>query len=124
MGRPAWIPTPEIMEQVESYASRGLTKEQVADCLGISYQTLNEKTKEYSEFAEALKKGRSKGIAHVANMLIKNAELGNASAQIFFLKAVAKWSDQNIEEAEKAIKNELNAVREMVQQCMLEQKKS
>ena len=122
MGRPPWIPTQEDIANAELYASRGLTKQDVATALGISYETLNEKTKEYSEFSAALKRGRAKGIAHVANLLIKNAELMNASAQIFYLKAVGKWSDQNIEEVKDAIKNELDDVRKMVQECMQEKR--
>lgn len=124
MGRPAWEPTPHRLEQVESYAALGLTKEQIADCLGICYDTLNEKQKAYPEFSEALKRGLSKGIARAAQLLIKHAESGSVPSVIFFLKARAKWSDQNLEEVEKTIKNELDAVREMVQRCMKEQSKS
>jgi len=97
-GRPPWIPTKKILEEVESYAALGLTKEQIANCLGISYQTLNEKSKEYSEFAEAIKRGLDKGIARMANLLIKHAEAGSVPSVIFFLKARAKWSDQNKDE--------------------------
>jgi DNA-binding XRE family transcriptional regulator len=124
MGRPAWVPTAEAIEKVEGYAALGLTKEQIANCLGISYQTLNEKSKEYPEFAEAIKTGLDKGIARMANLLIKHAEAGSVPSVIFFLKARAKWSDQNLDEVEKTIKNELDAVREMVQRCMREQTKS
>ena len=120
MARPEWIPTPATIEKVEGYAALGLTKEQIASCLGISYQTLNEKTKYYPEFADAIKAGLDKGIARMANLLIKHAESGSVPSVIFFLKARAKWSDQNIEEVEKAIKTELNAVREMVQKCLQE----
>jgi hypothetical protein len=120
MGRPAWMPTPDAIEKVEGYAALGLTKEQIASCLGISYQTLNEKTKEYTEFADAIKRGLDKGIARMANLLIKHAEAGSIPSVIFFLKARAKWSDQNLEEVDRAIKTELNAVREMVQKCLQE----
>lgn len=119
-GRPPWIPTPEILEQAESYAALGLTREQIASCLGIGKTTLYDKSIEYPEFAAAIKRGLDKGIARMANLLIKHAEAGNVSSVIFFLKARAKWSDQNLEEVDKAIKNELNAVREMVQKCMEE----
>ena len=118
MGRTAWEPTPEILEQAESYAALGLNREQIADCLGIGKTTLYDKSKDYPELAEAIKRGLSKGIARAASLLIKHAESGNVASVIFFLKAKGKWSDQNIEEVEKAIKTELDAVREMVQQCM------
>lgn len=124
MGRPPWEPTQERIDQVESYAALGLNKEQIADCMGICYDTLNEKQKAFPAFAEALKKGKSKGIARAANLLLKHAEMGSVPSVIFYLKAQAKWSDQNIEEVEKAIKNELETVREMVQRCMQEQGKT
>jgi len=94
-GRPPWIPGKEAIEKVEEYASLGLTKEQIANCLGISYQTFNEKTKEYQEFSDAVKRGQDKGIAKVAEKLIINVNLGNVPAQIFYLKARAKWSDND-----------------------------
>ena len=122
-GQPPWIPTKEIIEQVESYAALGLTKEQIADCLGISYQTLNEKTKEYADFSEAIKRGQSKGIARMANLLTKSADGGSVPAQIFYLKARAKWSDLQTEEVEKAVKNELQEIRNSVQEWMQNQKK-
>src|SRR5689334_20162178 len=95
MGRPEWIPTPERLEKVKHYASIGLTKQQIADALGIHYDTLNEKSKHYPEFSEAIKLGQAKGIAHVADKLTDNVNLGNVTAQIFFLKARANWSDNS-----------------------------
>lgn len=120
VGRPPWVPTPEILEKAESYAALGLTKEQIASCLGIGESTLYDKENNYPEFADAIKRGLDKGIARMANLLIKHAEAGNVPSVIFFLKARAKWSDQNLEEVDKAIKTELNAVREMVQACLKE----
>jgi transposase len=124
VGKPPWIPTPDILEKTEGYAALGLTKAQIANCLGIGESTLYDKQKEYPEFEQAIKRGLDKGIARMASLLIKHAESGSVPSVIFFLKARAKWSDQNVEEVEKAIKNELSAVREMVQRCMQEQTKS
>jgi predicted transcriptional regulator len=120
MARPEFIITPEVIKQAESYASRGLTKKDIAAALGITYETLNEKAKKDTEFSEALKRGRSNGIAHVANLLIKNAEQMNASAQIFYLKAVGKWSDQSKDEIKKAVKSEIESIREIVHECLQE----
>lgn len=91
VGRPRWTPDKEAIEKVEALAAHGLTREQIADCLGISYQTLNEKCKEYSEFSDAFIKGKAKGIAQVTQALLKNVAKGNVTAQIFFLKAQAGW---------------------------------
>ncbi len=117
-GRPAWIPTKEILDKAEEYGELGMTKQQIADALGIAYQTLNEKTKEFEDFSEAIKRGQAKGIANVASMLKESVDNGSVPAQIFYLKARAKWSDQNLEEVQTAIKNELDEVRDMVQKCM------
>lgn len=94
-GKPPWIPTPEIMAEVEKLASRGMTKQQIADCLDISYQTLNEKSKEYDDFAEAIKRGKAKGISHVTNKLLENVDNANVTAQIFYLKCQAKWQEKD-----------------------------
>ena len=93
MARPKFEITQEVIDKAESLAASGLTKEEIAGCLGISYQTLNEKTKMFPEFLEAIKNGQSKGIGMMANNLVKLAKAGNAAANIFWLKARAKWRD-------------------------------
>ncbi len=93
-GRPKWLPPDS--DKVESLAARGLTMEQIAHTMGISYQTLNERSKEYTDFAEAIKRGKSKGISVIANSLFEGAKSGNTTAQIFFLKARAKWYEHEI----------------------------
>ncbi len=118
MSRPAWTPTQENIKEIEKYAELGMTKEQIADCLGICYMTLNRQEKSNGEFSDAIKRGQAKGIANVTKMLKESVDNGSVPAQIFYLKARAKWSDQNIEEVQTAIKNELDNVREMVQKCM------
>jgi transcriptional regulator with XRE-family HTH domain len=83
-GRPKWMP-PDL-EKVKQLAALGLSQEQIARALGISYQTLNERKKEFSEFAEAIKDGASIGVATIGNALYQNAKAGNTVAQIFFMK--------------------------------------
>lgn len=85
-GRPPYVPTPEIIEQVEKLASQGLTLEQIAHVLGISYDTLNRRSKELSEFSEAIKRGKAKGIAQITNKLHEKALEGDNTAMIFYLK--------------------------------------
>jgi len=96
MTRPAIEITEEMIAQAEAYASRGLTTEQIALALGIGETTIYEKFKLYPNFREAINRGKSKGIAHVANALLKNVDNGNVTAQIFYLKAQAKWRDGNL----------------------------
>lgn len=119
MGRPAIEITPEICKKAELMAARGLTMTQIADALGMHYDTLNEKKKEFSEFSEAIKRGQAKGIGTITNCLFERA-IGyshpedkifcnkdgevttvetmkhwapDTTAQIFYLKNRAGWKD-------------------------------
>ena len=83
-----------LIEQVENLASRGLTDQQIADSLGVSRSTISRGKKDNDAFDAAIKKGRSRGIQQVANALYESALAGSATAQIFFLKARAGWSDK------------------------------
>lgn len=83
------------LAQVELFASRGLTREQIAAALGISYSTLNRRSKDLEDLEAAIKRGESRGIAKVANALFDKAVKGNTAAQIFFLKARAGWKETN-----------------------------
>lgn len=87
MGRPKGLEvTPETLKQVEKLAAQGLTKEQIARTMGVCYNTLNERQKEYPEFLEAIKSGQSKGLAKITNKLFQKASEGDNTAMIFYLK--------------------------------------
>jgi hypothetical protein len=89
-GRPRW--KPPSMHEVEVLAERGLTFEQIAGIMGISLCTLQRRKKELAQFDEALKRGRAKGIAAVANKLYKAAiEKEDVSAQKFIMERVGGW---------------------------------
>lgn len=83
-------------KKVESLASQGLTTKQIADCLGIGRTTFYEHQKKDPNIQDALKRGRSKGVATVANALFQAAKEGNITAQIFYLKnrAPDEWKDR------------------------------
>ena len=74
------------LAKVEALASRLLSKEQIAISLGIGTTTLYSRQKENVEFEEAIKRGREKGVATIANKLVESAIAGNTTAQIFILK--------------------------------------
>ena len=95
-GVPTTKPRIEIdLTQVEALASRGLSQQQIADALGISERTLRNRKKDSAEFAEAIKRGRAKGISKVANVLYEKAMSGSTPELIFFMKAVGKWRDMD-----------------------------
>lgn len=102
-GRPKWLP-PDL-ERVEAYAARGLTLQEIAHCLGICYDTLNERRKELSDFSEAIKRGQAKGHAIAANIvhdLIVNDK--DRSLLMFFLERRCGWV--------KTVQNEMGGIKD------------
>ena len=95
MGRPAFQITPEILEKTERLAAQGLTEVQISACLGIVQKTLIEKKRAFSEFSNAIKNGRAKGVGTITNALFESAVKGSVPAQIFYLKNrdQENWSD-------------------------------
>lgn len=102
------------LKRVESLAGRGLTKEKIAEALGISQATLYIKQREDPEFLQAITRGRAKAEAIVADKLWENAtKRNNVTAQIFYLKSRCGWSEKsqvevtNAEPVKIIIKNDL-----------------
>ncbi len=63
--------------------------------LGVSHWTIYERQNEYSEFSDAIKRGRGKGIANVTNALYEKATVDkDNTAMIFYLKNRAGWVDK------------------------------
>lgn len=85
-GRPPYAITEEIIKKVESLAAQGLTQEQICSVLGISTETLYKKKRQFAEFADAINRGRHKGIATITNSLFNKAKNGDTACSIFFLK--------------------------------------
>lgn len=82
------------LQKVEEYAGLGLTREEIALSLGVSYSTLNRRVKESEEVDAAMKRGRAKANIKVGNALMKAIEGGNVTAIIFYLKARAGWTEK------------------------------
>ncbi len=68
---------------------------QISACLGIVQKTLIEKKRAFSEFSNAIKNGRAKGVGTITNALFESAVKGSVPAQIFYLKNrdQENWSD-------------------------------
>jgi len=110
VGKRPWIPTAEDIEKAESLASRGMDQQDIAHCLGIGVSTYYDKKNSYPELEDAIKRGKAKGIAHVTEKLINNIDIGSVPAQIFYLKARAKWSDND--------SGDVNMLKELVVQLI------
>ena len=58
---------------VTGWCRRGLTKEQIAENLGISVTSFDNYMKRYAEFAEAVGEGADECEVHIENALVKRA---------------------------------------------------
>lgn len=102
------------LAKVEALAANGLTQQQIADSLGISERTLYKNKKENAEIAEAIKRGRNKGIAYVTNALMSKIKSGNVTAMIFYLKTQAGWKEsQNIDHTSSDGSMALGSLRDL-----------
>lgn len=87
----------EQMAQVEALASV-LSIEQIADYFGISKTTFYAIMDRDEKVLERYKKGKAKAIGSVAQGLLRQAQEGNLTAIIFYLKTQAGWREtQNID---------------------------
>lgn len=100
VGRPPWIPSQEELEKIETLASQGLNQEQIMHCIGVGVSTYHDKKDQYPQLVEALKRGKSKGLAYVTDALLKNVNLGNVTAQIFYLKCQGGWKEAKHEQTD------------------------
>ena len=92
---------------IEGMARDGLTDEQMARKMGISVSTFYEWNNRFSEFSEALKKGRAPIDYEVENKLLELCRAGDKTAIIFWLKNRRPdlWKDrrEKDENADKSI---------------------
>ena len=91
-GRPKRVLNAEEIEEVGTLAAV-LNIEQISDYFGISSTTFNEIKNRQPEVSVAYKRGKAKAIQLVAGSLLSNAKEGNTTAQIFYLKTQAGWSE-------------------------------
>ena len=92
MARPQKKLDEKQIAQVEALAAF-LTLEQIADYFGVTRPTFDAICQRQPEVFLQYKKGKSKAIANVAQNLIKQAQDGNTTASIFFLKTQAGWRE-------------------------------
>ena len=87
-GRPAHEPTDQQRKQVEAMAGYGIPQKAIARVMGLADKTLSK------YYADELANGSTKATSKVAESLYRNAVDGNVSAQIFWMKARAGWSEK------------------------------
>jgi len=94
-GRPTFEITQKVLEQVETLAAEGLNLNEIAGVLGIHYDTLNEKKKEFSELSEAIEGGRAKGVGVVKNKFYEKAKDGDNHCMTMYLKNYSDFTDRH-----------------------------
>ena len=92
-GRPKTVLDEDQIKSVEKLAAV-LTKEQLADYLGISRRSFFDIEDRQPEVRQAYLKGRSKALTNIATNLMKQAVSGNTTAAIFYLKTQGGWSEK------------------------------
>ena len=91
-GRPLIEFTDTQVAQVEALAAV-LSKKQTADYMGVSETTFREIEGRQEEVSDAYKRGKAKAINRMGQSLVMQAEDGNTSAAIFYLKTQAGWRE-------------------------------
>ena len=114
MAKSKWEDIKGKLILVEGWAREGLTDEQIANNLGISTSTFYEYKKNYSEFSEALKKGKEIVDFEVENALLKNALNGNITAQIYWLNNRKPKQWRNKRKDEENNNENLNKVEQLL----------
>jgi hypothetical protein len=91
MGRRSHQPEPFLLRQAEAMAGYGIPETDIAQVLKVDPKTLRK------HYQEELESGHIKANAQVAGFLFASAKNGNVAAQIFWLKARARWKEQPAE---------------------------
>lgn len=85
---------PINLNRVEELAALRLSQAEICATLGISEDTLTRRKRDSADFAEALKKGKSKATATISNKLFELVKGGNVSAIIWLETTRAGFNDQ------------------------------
>lgn len=80
------------VEQVEKLCSLQCTDAELASVLGVSVRTI-ERRKRQPAFAEAMSRGKSKGLVSLRRNLWSLAAKGNPAANIFLAKNLLGYKD-------------------------------
>ena len=103
---------------IEGWARDGLTDEQIAKNMGVSYSTLKAWKNKYLTISTALKKGKEVVDYEVENALFKSALGGNVTAMIFWLKnrRPDRWREKPAEGTDTAALEKLDEILKEVKE--------
>ena len=87
-----WL-EPEGLLLIEGWARDGLTEEQIAHNMGVSYSSLKNWKNEHLAILTALKKGKEVVDREVENALLKRAKGYTATEQVVTSRKVVEYKD-------------------------------
>jgi hypothetical protein len=79
---------------VEELASQGLSQAEICVSLGISEDTLGRRKEDSADFADALKRGKTRAATVISNKLFDLAKNGSMSAIVWWEKTRLGYSDR------------------------------
>lgn len=88
MPRPAKKFSKQELQEIEALAGLGLTQQQIADVKSLGVDTL----RKYGHVQ--LKRGRSRGVARLADTAFKKALSGDTTMLIFLLKVMGGFQEK------------------------------
>jgi transposase-like protein len=94
-GRPAYVPSPEDIEQVKTLAAYGLSKQQISAILGVSEETFN---KNRDVFLGAMNTGLAVAAGRVGQSLYEQAVGGSLGHIVWWEKTRMGRSDRVVVE--------------------------
>lgn len=92
-GPQPWIPSEAQITQIRDLAKQGLTLEQIAYSIGVSYVTLHDRAGKYPEIPQAIAMGRTEAIRRVSAIAYKLALAEKPEMVKFFLRTIGKWTE-------------------------------
>lgn len=75
-----------------------MSREHIAQILGISEATLYSRQREDPKFVEAFNQGVAEGVAAVSGELLKMIKAGSIRAMMYYLNCKAGWKETSIVE--------------------------
>ena len=106
---PKFEVTQAVIDEAEECGALGMNMEQTAWNLGINPSTLYKKKAEMGALADAISRGRARGIKNMTSCLKSQAESGNAHSTMFYLKNQA--ADQWANDLQSVAKIQVNLAR-------------
>ena len=115
-----WL-EPDNLTRIKGWARDGLTHEEIAEKMGVSFSSLRIWRRKYKDIEIALAKGRDVVDREVEETLFKKAIKGDTTAMIFWLKNRKPDEWRNF--VERATKEDKEEQRARINRILLENEK-